>query len=178
MPTLRYRNVYFTPEDDVQTLVETLPDRATSSLAMEIYGLTDLALIDHLVAAADRGVQIRVMNDRSQAAGAADHHALQRLVDAGARTGRIAVKVVESSRGAIDHLKVITIDGDHGALADSSAVLYGSDNFSASAQRQDNVAVLTNDPGEVDRAIRKFDTDWSGNIAKPEWQIAPTETPG
>jgi hypothetical protein len=55
--------------------------------------------------------------------------------------------------------------------------LYGSYNFSASAQKQDNIAVYTNDPGEVQQAMDKFAHDWDANEQKTEWQITPTHPP-
>lgn len=178
MAVQRFRTILFSPEDDVKAALDRLPNTATVSLDIEIYGLTDMVLIQNVLTFAQQGGHVRVMNDRSQSAGKADKAALQALADAGAvlaadrnAQGSIAVKVVESTHGAIDHQKVAIVDGEKGALDDSSSVWYGSYNFSDSAQRQDNTAVWTNDPGEVATFQAKFDRDWSKNPCKPEWQI-------
>jgi phosphatidylserine/phosphatidylglycerophosphate/cardiolipin synthase-like enzyme len=172
MAVERWRRVYYTPEDDVKSVLDRLPGTARRSIAVEIYGFTDQVFADGLIAAARRGVWVRVLNDRTQAAGPHDRAVLQRLVDtAAAEQLPIAVRVVESERGAIDHLKLVLIDDEAGALDDASSVAYGSYNFTDSAQRQDNVFVWTNDPGECARAFAKFEHDWEHNIARPEWQI-------
>jgi phosphatidylserine/phosphatidylglycerophosphate/cardiolipin synthase-like enzyme len=182
----RYRQILFTPGDDAKSVLDALPTTAQRSCLVEIYGLTDLALVGNLIGAANRGVRVRVMNDRSQSAGPADKHALQMLADAGAVNGNIAIKIVESELGAIDHLKLIIIDDVDGALADTSAVGYGSYNFSGNfeagkrpggAQAQDNVFVVENDPGAVAQAIAKFEHDWQHNKQLPAWQITPTHPP-
>ena len=180
MAIQRFRHVLFSPDDDVKAALDRLPNTATVSLDIEIYGLTDMALIQNVITFARQRGDVRVMNDRSQSAGPADKAALQALTDAGAALeaakapGHIAVKVVESTHGAIDHQKVAIVDGENGALDDSSSVWYGSYNFSDGAQKQDNTAVWTNDPGEVAMFQAKFDNDWTKNPAKPEWQITPT----
>lgn len=177
MSVVRFRHVHYSPDDDIKGVLDALPDAAQRSVDVEIYGLTDLALITGLIAAANRGVDVQVMNDRSQASGPADKHALQMLTDAGAVNGKIAVRVVESEHGAIDHLKLLIVDGVDGALADTSSVFYGSYNFSDGAQKQDNIAVYTNDPGEVAQAMAKFGHDWFHNKQDAAWQIAPTHPP-
>ena len=172
----RFRHVMFSPDDDVKAALDALPSSATVSLDIEIYGLTDMVLIANVIAFARKGGHVRVMNDRSQSAGPADKKALQALVDAGLES--IAVKVVESTHGAIDHQKVAIIDGENGALDDASSVWYGSYNFSDSAEKQDNTAVWTNDPGEVATFQAKFDNDWTNNKALPEWQPKAGATNG
>lgn len=161
----------------MKTILDALPTTAQHSLDCEIFGLTDVVLITNMIAAANRGVVVRVMNDHTQETGPADRHAVQLLVDAGAVNGRITVKVGSSEHGAIDHLKNLILDGADGALADTSGVFYGSYNFSDSAQKQDNLAVFTNDPGEVQQALDKFNHDWEFNHCKPEWQVQPTHPP-
>ena len=171
MAVMRFRRTYYTPEDNVKSQLDALPALALRSIDVEIYGLTDMVLIGGLIAAAKAGVHIRVMNDRSQSCGPSDHAALEALVSAG--YPNISVRVVRSTHGAIDHLKLMILDGEDGAMADTSSVFMGSYNFSDGAQKQDNLAIWTNDPGEVAQAQSKFDLDWQQNPAKPEWQVQP-----
>ena len=168
----RRRDVYYSPDDPVDQVLVALPDQGTASIDVEAYGFTHPTLVNALIAAKVRGVRVRVMNDRSQSQGASDRAALQRLVDAG-----VAVKVVESTRGGIDHLKNIIVDGDLGAMDDGSFVGYGSFNFSLGAESQDNVFVVDNDPGVVAEAVAKFAEDWAQNKQDAAWQIAPSASP-
>lgn len=171
MSVSRYRHTYYTPDDNVKGVLDPLPLSASLSVDVEIYGLTDLVLVMNLIEVAKRGVRVRVMNDRSQSCGKSDKAALAVLTGAG--IPGIEVKIVESTHGRIDHLKLMILDGDAGAMDDASSVLMGSYNFSDGAQLQDNVAILTNDPGEVAQAMAKFDADWAQNEARPEWQVQP-----
>lgn len=172
MAVERFRRTYYSPEDNIKAVLDELPATATRSIEVEIYGLTDLAFIGALIVAAHRGVEVKAMNDRTQSAGPADHRALQLLVDAG-----ITVKIVRSTHGAIDHLKLCIIDGAAGALDDASSVFYGSYNFSDSAEREDNIAVWSNDPGEVAQAMAKWEADWQHNEQRQEWQLVPSPAP-
>ena len=172
----RWRNVYYAPDDDIAALLGALPGHATKSIDVEVYGFTLQPLADALLAAAQRGIAVRIMADRSQSAGRDQHALLQRLVDA--RLGSLTVKIVESEHGAIDHLKQIIVDGMVGALANESSVLNGSYNFSGSAARQDNSVQWSNDPGEVALALAKFEHDWQANEQRPEWQIVPSAQEG
>lgn len=171
MATKRWEETHFTPEDDVKTLVDTLPSHATVSLDIEIYSFTDFILVNSIQAAAARGVHIRINGDHSQLLDSYDRNALQHLINLS--SPNISIRITESERGAIDHLKMIIVDGTNGPLSDSSSVLLGSYNFSDSAQKQDNVVIWTNDPGRVAQAQTKFNHDWEHNIQKPEWQLVP-----
>lgn len=177
MAVIRYRHTLYTPGDDVKSVIDALPLTAKHSLDCEMFGLTDLAFVANVVTAANNGVVVRVFNDRRQAGGPADKHALQILVDAGAVNGRIRVKVGSSEHGNLDHLKNTIIDGADGALADTSALATGSYNLSNSSQRQDNIFIYTNDPGEVQQALDKFDWDWEHNEQAEAWQVQPTHPP-
>lgn len=166
MAVVRFREVHYSPEDNVKALLDALPAKAMRSLDCEIYGLTDMDLVQAMIVAKNRGVTVRVMADRSQSSGPAGHAACQALVNGG-----VNLKIVESSKGKIDHLKQLIVDGADGAAADSSSVLKGSYNFSDGAESQDNFIDWTNDPGEVQQAMDKFEDDWQHNEQRPEWQL-------
>lgn len=177
MPVSRWEQTHYSPEDNVRALLDSIPTYAKHSIDVEIYGFTDLILVQALRAAAYKGCVIRVMNDRSQAAGATDHAALLALnlplASTGAGVGSITIKIVESTRGQIDHNKMMIVDGMDGPLSDSSSVLKGSYNFSSSAQDQDNFVEWSNDPGKVAAALAKFEDDWTNNKQDPSWQLKP-----
>lgn len=177
MPLQSWRNIYFSPEDDIKAVLDALPQHATRSCDCEFYGFTDLLLVGQLIAAAARGAAVRILNDRTQSTGHADRAALQLLVDASVQHPNIAVRVCESPTGAIDHLKLIIVDGVVGALAEASSVGYGSFNASDSAQKERNLWVWTNSAEEVAYAQARFEDHWHTNPARPEWQIVPTAAP-
>ena len=177
MSVIRFRHTLYSPGDDVKSVVDALPLTAQHSLDCEMFGLTDLVFVTIFVTAANRGVLVRVFNDVRQYGGPADKHAVQILVDAGAVNGRIQVKIGSSEHGQLDHLKNTIIDGADGALSDRSALATGSYNLSDSAQLQDNIFIYTNDPGEVQQALDKFNWDWEHNHCKPELQPVPTHPP-
>ena len=164
MPVVRWEQTHFSPGDDIKSLLDSIPSYAKSSIDVEIYGFTDMELVATLISAKQRGVLVRINADRSQAAGASDNLALQKCVDAG-----LVVKVTESTRGAIDHLKMLIVD----PLSDETgSVLKGSYNFSNSAEQQDNFVEWSNDPGKVSQALAKFEDDWVHNKQDPAWQLA------
>lgn len=166
---------YRSPDDDIKDVLDRLPIAAARSIHAEIYGFTDLQLVDAMNAAAERGCQNYVMNDHSQSLGPKDHAALLALVHWSPNNH---VKVVESLTGAIDHLKVFMVDVD-GPPAPTTCVLAGSYNFSDGAEKQDNFAFLSKDPAILGFFKAKFDEDWAKNEQRPEWQPmgAPTPAP-
>jgi phosphatidylserine/phosphatidylglycerophosphate/cardiolipin synthase-like enzyme len=155
---------YFAPYDDVEQALVGLVNGATTSIHIDIYGLTYAPLMDALIAAHQRGVTVNVVADHSQAEGTAERPQLQRLVDAG-----IAVLVGTSSRGAIDHSKYVVVD--------ISLVGFGSFNFSASAQLQDNTFSVRSDAGLVQAFLSNWTHVHDDAAGKhPEWQVQPSPT--
>ncbi len=129
--------------------------------------------MDALIAKHGAGVTVRCVCDHTQAEGPAEKVQLQRLVDAG-----VEVLIGTSSHGAIDHSKYILIDAELGAADPASCVGYGSFNFSASAESQDNTFTIRNDAGYVAHFLANWQKVHDDAVAhgKPEWQLAPTGT--
>ncbi len=170
MPIVRQRALFFSPGDDARDQLVTFVRQAKRSAHLNVYGLADPEVTAALVDRHTQGVLVSVVCDHTQASGPADKAQLQALVDAG-----IEVVITTSPTGAIDHEKVCIIDVVDGVMADTSAVWYGSYNFSQSAQKQRNYAEHDNDPSIVAR----FWSDWQashdwGVAHHPEWQLKPT----
>ncbi len=165
MPVTITDATYFAPYDDVPTALVGLVNGALRSIHIDIYGLTYPPLMDALIAAHQRGVTVNIVADHTQAEGRAEKPQLQRLVDAG-----IAVLVGTSSRGAIDHSKYVVVD--------TNVVGFGSFNFSASAEAQDNTFSVRSDAGLVSAFLTNWQQVHDDAAGKhPEWQVQPSQSP-
>lgn len=168
-PVVRSRTLWFSPGDDARDQLVAFIRQARRSVHLNVYGLADPEVTDALLDRHAAGAVVSVVCDHTQASGPADRAQLQRLVDAG-----VELVITTSPTGAIDHEKVALIDVVDGVMADTSAVWYGSYNFSQSAQKQRNYGEADNDPSVVAR----FWSDWQashdfGVAHHPEWQLAP-----
>src|SRR6202040_3211150 len=90
------------PSPQIHPLATTLLDNAQSSIDMQLYVLTDAAVVHSIISAQNRGVQIRLLLDPAQRA--SDAAALQ-LRDAG-----VPVRLYRS-HGELLHAKAAVVDG-------------------------------------------------------------------
>lgn len=109
--------VRFSPRGGCTDLVCCEVAKAKTELFVQSYQLTSPQIADAIVAAFKRGVQVRVVLDRSQESGKASRLGLLRAAGVPVRIDRAH---------AIHHNKVIVIDG--------ATVVTGSFNFTASAE--------------------------------------------
>ncbi len=78
---LSHVRVYFSPDDDLRTMLIALIRAETDHIALASYLISDPAIIDELIAAHERNVSVEVVSCRS---GAADSWSkIDRLIDAG-----------------------------------------------------------------------------------------------
>ena len=117
------------------------------------YSFTDKPTAEALLAAANRGVKVRIYRDLSQFEEEKSRNAYMMTMFAGNRNIQIRVK---GSRSLM-HLKAWSTEG---LLRD------GSSNLSASAKHQDNSITLSSDPTEIKEFEEKFQEMWerSDNI--------------
>ncbi len=120
-------------------------DAAEKTLDGAIYGLTDEAIAQALIRAHTRGVRVRLVHDKTQAAGR--HDVTEELLKAG-----IPVHIQRGSEGGILHDKFLIIDGEY--------VLTGSFNWTANAtQKNDENFVVLDDQAPKFQA--EFKRLWS-----------------
>lgn len=131
----------FAPWDDIEGIIIARLAGARHQVLMQAYLLTNRKIVDALVAAHVRGVDVKVMMDRGQL----DKNSTDRLHQL--RAAGIPVWFETLYRSA--HNKVIVID----AGQTSAAVITGSFNFTWSAQHRnaENILVLTGDGALVGR---------------------------
>ena len=135
---------YFTPYsiDEAHTAFIGLLDGAKKQIRMAIYSLNDPTIIDALVAAQKRGVDVELVCDKTQAGGANEKLQLARLKKAG-----IPFTVGQSAMGHIMHCKFVVCDKKNSET--------GSWNFTVPAGKEDNV--LTFVDNESDTAAQLLD---------------------
>jgi phosphatidylserine/phosphatidylglycerophosphate/cardiolipin synthase-like enzyme len=131
----------FTPGQDCTAAIVAAIDEAERSLRVQAYQLTSAPIVAAIAAAQARGVDVRVILDRSQTQGR--HPAAAALADAG-------VPVLVDRRPAIAHSKVLIID--------DRIVVTGSFNFSRAAQLRnaENVLIVRDDAALAARYVRNW----------------------
>jgi phosphatidylserine/phosphatidylglycerophosphate/cardiolipin synthase-like enzyme len=117
---------YLTPYDNAEARLIAFLDQAQHCCYVASYGITNRNVINKLVELHNRGVDVEVLTDRTQAAGKSENAALTTLAANG-----ISVFAGKSVDNALMHCKFCVID-DH-------LVEDGSWNFTASANKQDNI---------------------------------------
>jgi mitochondrial cardiolipin hydrolase len=135
----------FSPLGHCDQVMVSWINAATKTLDGAIYGLTDPLIGEALIRARKRGVAIRIVHDKTQAAGRQD------ITDTLQQAG-IPVHVQRGTRGGIQHNKFLVIDRTY--------VLTGSFNWTQSAthKNDENFVVLDD---QADAFEAEFERLWS-----------------
>lgn len=145
-------SAYFCPADDCRGAIITELDAATTSIQMTMFSLTDDAVGDALVRAAERGVEVRVLLELGQIS---KYSEAPKLVAAG-------ISVRQDTNSGYMHNKYLVIDG--------STVMTGSVNYSANGfdENNENLLIINNNPAlaawysaDFERIYREG-IDWLG----------------
>jgi cardiolipin synthase A/B len=135
-----------TPAADHAPFVQAIDD-AKASIELAMFHLTDVGVVDALVRAAKRGVNVRVIGDGASLA--EKRYAIQ--ADA-LRAGGVDVRP-SSPAFSITHEKAMVIDG---ATAFITAI-----NLTRDAAQTRDFGVVTRAPGVVADVAALFDADWA-----------------
>lgn len=133
-PTDQTIEVGFSPDAGAEQLVLKSIDSARTSIRLAAYSFTSKSVIQALIEARRRGVDVRCVLDKSNADDRGGQSGANLLANA-------AIPVKIDSAHAIQHSKTIVIDGRH--------VETGSFNFSSAAAHKnaENALVIWNNPG-------------------------------
>jgi len=143
--------VAFSPDEGAEALAIKTIDSAQQSINMLAYSFTSAPIVEALVRAKKRGVNISLVvdykNNISQDSSGKSKAALNTLVNAGANVRIIAVY-------AIHHDKVIIVD--------EKTVETGSFNYSSAAahRNSENVIVLWNNPQLAKVYLKHWQRNW------------------
>ncbi|MBB6309693.1 phospholipase D-like domain-containing protein [Xanthobacter tagetidis] len=136
--------LHFSPSENLQQIDLGLIASARTSIDMTAFFLRDHGIADALVAAARRGVAVRLVVDGSEA------QAYDRLAPLGAGVRRKPEK-------PIMHLKAYVVDG--------AVLRTGSANFSTGAlKKQDNDLLILRDPPAVALYRAQFERIWANAV--------------
>lgn len=119
----------FTPPSNCAHLIKKVIDQAQNSIYMQAYGLTHRDIIDALIWAKQRGVEVNILLDRSNLT--QKHSKIEELERAG-------INVSIDKVAGIAHNKVVIVD--------NQITITGSFNFTASAAKRnaENVVIIRN----------------------------------
>ena len=156
-----WEHLDFTPAEDAGLLwsnsnsrhqMARFIDRATEHLLIQHPKFVDAVILDHIAAAAHRGVKVRVLCGGKH--GISEWDILDTF--ASLRTmGRFGVKVRKQKNLRV-HAKLIVVDGRE--------VLVGSMNIDRSAfDLRRELGLITDDPAVVQRLLAVFDSDWESS---------------
>ncbi|MDO3408915.1 phospholipase D-like domain-containing protein [Saccharibacillus sp. CPCC 101409] len=142
--------------EDPAQLASSVIDGAQRTLDIAIYNLDSQTLADKMVRALDRGVEVRILTEKSKAEKGSQGKLLQTLKDAGAQ------------------IKINTHDGkmhEKISIADTSTVTVGSFNYTdASSEENDEVLVAIHDASVAKDWTDVFDGMWNDTENFAEWE--------
>lgn len=133
------------PGQEIRSMLEAALPHASRRALAEIYTLTDPVVIDELVSAHRRGVDVRVVLDPNQAY---NLHAYAVLV-----AGGVPARWYPVPRGALLHAKIGLFDGE---------LVLGSANWTRSGLDVNHeLDIETSDPAAVSAYAARFEADWA-----------------
>lgn len=147
--------VAFSPDEGAEHLVVKVIDSARKELRVLSYSFTSIPVVQALIRARHRGVDVKIVadaKDNLRMGNIKARAALGALVNAGCEVRTI-------SADAIHHDKVI--------IADQSNVELGSFNFSEAAAHRNSENVLVNwrNPGLAEAYLRHFARNYGQSVA-------------
>ncbi|MDY7508808.1 phospholipase D family nuclease [Ralstonia wenshanensis] len=143
-------SVCFTPGQDCEGLIAREIGQAKDSILLQAYSFTSAPIAKALMEAKQRGVDVRVILDKSQRT--------EKYTGA-TFLKNVGIPVVIDEQPAIAHSKVLVVD--------QQTVLTGSFNFTRSAQRRnaENLIVIKGDPNLARAYAENWNTRWNASVA-------------
>ena len=142
------RSLIVLPDDSAQPILDAIA-QATKSIRIKMFVFSDPALLQAVIAAHQRGVDVRVMLNPARRDGKEENaDSRKALTDAG-------IKVIDSSPDFdLTHEKSMVIDD---AIAFVQSLNWETENLTTTR----DYAVLTMHQREVEEVMECFDADWN-----------------
>lgn len=132
-------------------------NNAKSTLDIAINAINHEDIVKAIIEARIRGVQIRVITDRSESTNVTQQEKLKNLLQSG-------IPVKENSRKGLMDLKMAVIDGEVGAT--------GSFNYTTNAATaNDEILVIIRDKTAVNQWKTQFEAMWNDTVNFRELQV-------
>ncbi|MBM3602586.1 MAG: phospholipase D family protein [Alphaproteobacteria bacterium] len=148
-----YTQTAFAPSPKTTALITRNLAKAEKTIRVAAYSFTAHPIADALIKAQQRGVDVKVVVDKTQA-NPRTRSIVTKLVDAG-----IPVRV--DRKHSIMHNKYIIIDG--------RTIQTGSFNYTANAEKRnaENVMVIRNNPALAKKYLKNWQTLWDKSQNHP-----------
>ena len=142
------------PDDSARPVLDAI-NRATKSLRIKMFVFSDPALLNAVIAAQQRGVEVRVMLNPARRTGESENEeARARLTEAG-------VEVLDSNPAfGLTHEKSMVVDDTQAFV---KSLNWATENFTETR----DYAVVTSREAEVQEIIDCFEADWSRESFDP-----------
>ena len=156
------QNLVWSPINSRYRIIKLI-DSAKRTLDIENEEMQDKVVEDHLISAAQKGVNVRVVMSSSNSANDANAPGRDRI-----KKGGVNVRLLNKP---YIHAKLM--------IADRSRAFVGSENFSpTSMDRNRELGILVNDPKILQTLSTTFDKDWiAGKIALTSPGTTPLSKP-
>jgi phosphatidylserine/phosphatidylglycerophosphate/cardiolipin synthase-like enzyme len=142
--------IHYSPGENLEPLDVQLIDGASRQIDLAAYVLTDVAVIDALTRAADRGVKVRLYLFEDQIP---THGKPADALDELRNTPEVETRI-KPAHQPLQHLKAFQID--------RRLLRTGSANFSASGlKHQDNDLLVIESPAAAEAFREKFNNMWA-----------------
>lgn len=150
-PVLAETAAFFSPSLDCENNIIKLINNSKQHIDIDVYSINNDNIVNAIISAHKRGVKIRILTDRVQAAG---------------RSAK-AIKLHQAGLNIRVHTKH-KIEHNKFAVFDSKAMITGSYNWTnpASLKNSENCLMIWNDPNTVTTYQNRFDYLWSVNTAE------------
>lgn len=148
-PDLSHANLVWSPINSRATF-DRLVDSAKQTLYVECEETQDPDVINRLVNAAQRGVQVQLITNKPTSSSDGNSQGINKLTQGGVRVGFI--------KGLYMHAKLFVVDNQIGWI--------GSENISSASLDQNREAgIIMNDANIVATLSDTFNTDWGNSTA-------------
>jgi phosphatidylserine/phosphatidylglycerophosphate/cardiolipin synthase-like enzyme len=130
-------------------LLESVMDSSTKTLEIACYSLTEKGIVNSIINAKKRGVDVRLITDKQSTHNKSQTAAIQKIEAAG-------IPVKENSHKGLMHLKI--------TIADGKILTTGSFNYTgAASQYNDEVLMVVHDAKMAQQWDKEFNVMWNDN---------------